>query len=175
MGTCFLTVCSMSCHPPQLLRLLSARTTQSGLNSAGSSFMCAYWVRAALLVSVEIQTHFVSFSLQKNKNAWPSVGFALFHTSSWHRSFLLWSLRSFTVNNNPCFLFLLLLFLFYTGFKSSRAFPVCRANLQCWKLWMLVWLPVCKRKGRPINQQEMLRAANETLCFFHWATRASQD
>jgi len=34
---------------------------------------------------------------------------------------------------------------------------------------------VCKRKGKPVNQQEMLRAANETLCFFHWATRASQD
>lgn len=32
---------------------------------------------------------------------------------------------------------------------------------------------VCKRKGKPVNQQEMLRAANETLCFFHWATTAS--
>lgn len=65
--------------------------------------------------------------------AWPSVVFALLHTSSWHRSFLLWSLRSFTVNNN-LFRTFLLLFLFYRGFKSSRAFPVCRTNLQCWKL-----------------------------------------
>lgn len=35
------------------------------------------------------------------------------------------------------------------------------------------WLALCHRKGKPVNQQEMLRAATETLCFFHQATRAS--
>ena len=63
---------------------------------------------------------------------------------------------------------------FYEHSKGCKAFPVCAADLQWWKScrhW--VWLASCNRKGKPVNQQEMLRAATETLCFFHQATRTS--
>lgn len=65
-------------------------------------------------------------------------------------------------------------FFFCKRGKGCRAFPICEADLQRWKScrhW--VWLTLCNRKGKPVNQQEMLRAAAETLCFFHQATRAS--
>lgn len=130
----------VSCHPPRPLRLLSAWSSRQDWTQLGV-VSCVptegglhFWF---LLKSKPI---LLAFPYRRTRTrvppAWPSVGLALFHTRSLRRSFLLWSLRSFTVNNNLHFLwfFSLLLLLFYKGFKSSRAFPVCRANLQCWKL-----------------------------------------
>lgn len=137
--------------------------------------MCAYRVRAALLVSVEIQTHFISSSYRRTRTqvplAWPSVGLALSHTTSLHSSFLLWSLRSFTVNNNLRFLrfFIIIISFLQRAVELSLSAELI-AMLKAVDAGLA---SVCKRKGKPVNQQEMLRAANETLRFFHWATRAS--